>query len=142
MAFPCENPEGDHGKHFLMTTLSLQGDSHEAVEEGTEEMKPSLFSADASSSQHRGIAVKGMLSSRGCSTHESSPMPILHGAKGDRLGTYSAPSSSSLCNVLFSFVTSALKGRSLAFTEQFITSFIHRTKARNSSAETYCLFAI
>jgi len=37
-----------------MTTLSSQERySHEEVEEGIEEMKPSLFSADASSSQHR-----------------------------------------------------------------------------------------
>jgi len=37
-------PEGDHGKHLLMTTLSSQEwDSHEAVEEETEEMKLSFF---------------------------------------------------------------------------------------------------
>jgi hypothetical protein len=54
MVLPCGIPEGDHGKHLLMTTLSSQErDSNETVEEGTEEMKPSLFSADASSSQHR-----------------------------------------------------------------------------------------
>jgi hypothetical protein len=46
MALPCENPEGNNVKHIRMMTLS----SHE---EGIEEMKPSLFSADASSSQHR-----------------------------------------------------------------------------------------
>jgi len=44
MAFPGENPESDHGKHFLMTTLSSQERySNEEVEEGTEEMNPSLF---------------------------------------------------------------------------------------------------
>ncbi len=37
MALPSGNPEGDHGNHLLMTTLSSQGrDSHEAVEEVTE----------------------------------------------------------------------------------------------------------
>ncbi len=54
MALACGNPEGDNVKHLLMTTLySQERYSNEAVEEGTEEMKPSLFSADASSSQHR-----------------------------------------------------------------------------------------
>jgi len=54
IALPCENPEGTNGKHILMTTLySHERYSHEEVEEGIEEMKPSLFSADASSSQHR-----------------------------------------------------------------------------------------
>jgi hypothetical protein len=54
MVLPCGNPEGDHGKHLLLMTLSSQErDSNEAVEEDTEEMKPSLFSADASSGQHR-----------------------------------------------------------------------------------------
>ena len=59
MVLPCGNPEGDHGKHLLMTTLSSQEkDSNETVEEGTEEMKPSLFSADASSSQHNPLFAK------------------------------------------------------------------------------------
>jgi hypothetical protein len=54
MAFPCGNPEGDHVKHLLtMTLYSHERYSNEAVEEVTEEMKPSLFSADASSSQHK-----------------------------------------------------------------------------------------
>jgi hypothetical protein len=56
MALLGENPEGNHVKHLLMTTLSSQERySNGEVEEGTEEMKPSLFSADASSSQHTGI---------------------------------------------------------------------------------------
>ena len=54
MAFPCENPEGRPWETFSDDdTSSQERDSHEAVEEGTEEMKPALFSADASSSQHK-----------------------------------------------------------------------------------------
>ncbi len=54
MALPGGNPEGDHGKHLLMTTLSSQErDTNELFEEGAEEMNPSFFSADASCSQHR-----------------------------------------------------------------------------------------
>ena len=45
MALPGENPEGNNVKHFPMMTLY----SHEEVEEVIEEIKPSLFSADASS---------------------------------------------------------------------------------------------
>jgi hypothetical protein len=53
IALPCENPEGNNVKHILMTTLySHERYSHEEVEEVIEEIKPSLFSADASSSQH------------------------------------------------------------------------------------------
>ena len=41
---PCGNPEGDHGKHHLMTALSSQErDTHVLVEEGAEEMNPSFF---------------------------------------------------------------------------------------------------
>jgi hypothetical protein len=51
IALPCENPEGNHVKRILMTTLySQERYSHEEV---IEEIKPFLFSADASSSQHR-----------------------------------------------------------------------------------------
>jgi predicted 2-oxoglutarate/Fe(II)-dependent dioxygenase YbiX len=52
IALPCENSEGNHVNHILLTTLY----SHERYshEEDTEEMKPSLFSADTSSSQHTG----------------------------------------------------------------------------------------
>ena len=58
MALPCENPEGNHVKHIRMMTLySHERYSHEEVEEVIEEIKPSLFSADASSSQHR-LAVR------------------------------------------------------------------------------------
>ena len=54
MALPGENPEGNNVKHIRMMTLySDERYSHEEVEEVIEEMKPSLFSADASSSQHR-----------------------------------------------------------------------------------------
>src|SRR5438874_427567 len=50
MALPCENPEGNNVKHIRMMTLySHERYSHEEV---IEEIKPSLFSADASSSQH------------------------------------------------------------------------------------------
>jgi hypothetical protein len=50
IALPYENPEGNHVKHSLMTTLySQERYSHEEV---IEEIKPFLFSADASSSQH------------------------------------------------------------------------------------------
>jgi hypothetical protein len=53
MAFPCENPEGNHVQHIRMMTLyTHERYSHEEVEEVIEEIKPSLFSADASSSQH------------------------------------------------------------------------------------------
>ncbi|HEX9131353.1 MAG TPA: integrase core domain-containing protein [Ktedonobacteraceae bacterium] len=53
MALPCENPEGNHVQHIRMMTLySHERYSHEEVEEIIEEIKPSLFSADASSSQH------------------------------------------------------------------------------------------
>ena len=48
MALPCENPEGNNVKHIRMMTLY----SHEEV---IEEIKPSLFSADASSSQHKTV---------------------------------------------------------------------------------------
>jgi hypothetical protein len=50
IALPCDNPEGNHVKHILMTTLY----SHErySYEEVIEEIKLPLFSADASSSQH------------------------------------------------------------------------------------------
>jgi hypothetical protein len=62
IALPCGIPEGDHGNHLLMTTLSSQErDSNEMVEEGTEEMKPSLFSADASSSQHNELGEQKVL---------------------------------------------------------------------------------
>jgi hypothetical protein len=48
-------------KHFLMTTLyPHERYSHEEVEEVTEEMKPSLFSADASRSQHKGLCYRGV----------------------------------------------------------------------------------
>ena len=54
MALPCENPEGNNVQHIRMMTLySHERYSHEEVEEVIEEIKPSLFSADASSSQHR-----------------------------------------------------------------------------------------
>jgi hypothetical protein len=53
MALPCQNPEGNHGKLIRMTKLySQERYSHEEVEEVIEEMKPSLFSADVTSSQH------------------------------------------------------------------------------------------
>ena len=56
MALPCENPEGNHVKHIRMMTLySHERYSHEEVEEVIEEIKPSLCSADASSSQHTGF---------------------------------------------------------------------------------------
>src|SRR4051812_21809612 len=55
MAFPCENPEGNNVQHIRMMTLyTHERYSHEEVEEVIEEIKPSLFSADASSSQHKG----------------------------------------------------------------------------------------
>ena len=55
IALPDENPEGNHVKQSLMTTLySQERFSHEEV---IEEIKPFLFSADASSSQHR-LAVR------------------------------------------------------------------------------------
>ena len=54
MTLPCENPEGTNVQHIRMMTLySHERYSHEEVEEVIEEIKPSLFSADASSSQHR-----------------------------------------------------------------------------------------
>ncbi len=50
IALPYENPEGNHVKHSLITTLySQERYSHEEV---IEEIKLLLFSADASSSQH------------------------------------------------------------------------------------------
>jgi len=55
MALPWENPEGNHVQQIRMMTLSShERYSHEEVEEVIEEIKPSLFSADASSSQHTG----------------------------------------------------------------------------------------
>jgi hypothetical protein len=54
MALPCQNPEGNHGKLIRMTKLySQERYSHEEVEEVIEEMKPSLFSAVVTSSQHK-----------------------------------------------------------------------------------------
>jgi len=50
MVLPGENSLGNRVKHLLMTTLySHERYSHEEVEEVIEEIKPSLFSADASS---------------------------------------------------------------------------------------------
>ena len=44
IALPGGNPEGDHGKHLLMTSLSSQGRySNETVEKGTEEINPPFF---------------------------------------------------------------------------------------------------
>ena len=49
MALPCENPEGNNVQHIRMMTLySQERYSHEVIEE----INPTLFSADASSSQH------------------------------------------------------------------------------------------
>ena len=54
MALPCENPEGNNVQHIYDDYLySHERYSHEEFEEVIEEIKPSLFSADASSSQHR-----------------------------------------------------------------------------------------
>jgi hypothetical protein len=50
MTLPCENPEGTNVQHIRMMTLySHERYSHEEGEGVIEEMKPSLFSADASS---------------------------------------------------------------------------------------------
>ena len=50
MALPCENHEGTNVQHIRMMTLySHERYSHEEGEGVIEEMKPSLFSADASS---------------------------------------------------------------------------------------------
>ena len=58
MALPCENPEGTNVQHIRMMTLySHERYSHEEVEGVIEEIKPSLFSADASSSQHTSLSL-------------------------------------------------------------------------------------
>jgi hypothetical protein len=52
MALPCENLEGNNVQHIRLTLYSHERYSPEEVEGVIEEIKPSLFSADASSSQH------------------------------------------------------------------------------------------
>ena len=76
MALPCENPEGNHVKHIRMMTLySHERYSHEEVEEVIEEIKPSLFSADASSSQHTGFMTSSFSSAHAYSANASLHTP-------------------------------------------------------------------